>query len=54
MKYSVGYQMAGDSAYINEIIKLIRAAKADDEAKSQLMDRFGLSEAQANAILEMS
>ena len=39
--------------HIDEIIKLIRASKADDEARNALMNRFGLSEIQANAILEM-
>lgn len=39
--------------HIDEIIKLIRASKGDDEARSALMNRFGLSEIQANAILEM-
>lgn len=39
--------------HIDAIIKLIRAAKNDDEAREGLMKQFGLSEAQANAILEM-
>lgn len=39
--------------HIDEIIKLIRAAKDDNEARAALMTRFGLSEIQANAILEM-
>ena len=46
-----GLKIALDN--IDEIIKLIKAAKSDDEARNGLMDRFGLSEAQANAILEM-
>lgn len=39
--------------HIDAIIKLIRAAQNDDEAREGLMKQFGLSEAQANAILEM-
>lgn len=39
--------------HIDEVIKLIRAASSDDEARNGLMSKFGLSEAQANAILEM-
>ena len=39
--------------HIDEIIKLIRASKGDDEARLALINRFGLSEIQANAILEM-
>ncbi len=39
--------------HLDEVIALIRAAKTPDEARAGLMDRFGLSEAQAKAILEM-
>ncbi len=39
--------------HLDEVIKLIRAAKTDVEAKEGLMNNFGLSEAQAEAILEM-
>ncbi len=39
--------------HIDEVIKLIRGSKTDDDAKQGLMERFGLSEIQANAILEM-
>lgn len=46
-----GLKIALDN--IDEIIKLIKAAKSDDIARQGLMDRFGLSEIQANAILEM-
>ena len=46
-----GLKIALDN--IDEIIKLIKAAKSDDIAREGLMSRFGLSEAQANAILEM-
>ena len=46
-----GLKIALDN--IDEIIKLIKAAKSDDIARQDLMERFGLSEIQANAILEM-
>ena len=46
-----GLKIALDN--IDEIIKLIKSSKGDDEARSQLMSRFNLSEAQSNAILEM-
>ena len=46
-----GLKIALDN--IDEIIKLIKAAKSDDIARAGLMERFGLSEIQANAILEM-
>ncbi len=46
-----GLKIALDN--IDEIIKLIKAAKGDDEARKQLMERFHLTEIQANAILEM-
>ncbi len=39
--------------FIDEVIKLIRASKTDAEAKEGLMSRFELSEAQAQAILDM-
>ncbi len=39
--------------HIDEVIKLIRGSETDDEAQKGLMERFGLSEIQANAILEM-
>ena len=38
---------------IDQIINIIRASKSVDEAKSQLMETFGFSEAQATAIVEM-
>jgi len=38
---------------IDEVIALIRAAANADEAKSGLIDRFGLSEIQASHILDM-
>src|SRR5690625_4483110 len=39
--------------HIDEIIALIRGSKNDDEAKEGLMTRFGLTERQATAILDM-
>ena len=39
--------------HIDEVIKLIRGSKSDEEARTGLMDKFGLTEAQSNAILEM-
>ncbi|HEY3156608.1 MAG TPA: DNA gyrase subunit A [Candidatus Eisenbacteria bacterium] len=39
--------------HIDEIVALIRAAADTEGAKTGLMSRFGLSEIQANAILEM-
>ena len=39
--------------HLDEVIALIRAARDDAEAKEGLMNRFGLSEAQAQAILDM-
>ena len=46
-----GYIIALDN--IDEVIKIIRGSETDKEAKAQLMERFGLSERQADAILEM-
>jgi DNA gyrase subunit A len=39
--------------HLDAVIALIRAADAADAARSQLMERFELSEVQANAILDM-
>jgi len=39
--------------HINDIIKMIRASKSTPEAKVALMKKFGLSEIQSQAILEM-
>ena len=39
--------------HIDEVIKLIRGSKSDEEAKADLMSKFGLSEIQSDAILEM-
>ncbi len=38
---------------IDEVIKIIRASRTTAEAKATLMERFGLSEPQSNAIVEM-
>ena len=46
-----GLKIAQDN--IDEVVKIIRAAASDDEAKEKLMSRFGLTEIQANAILEL-
>jgi len=39
--------------HIDEVINLIRAASSPNEAKEKLMERFGLSEVQAQAIIDM-
>ncbi len=39
--------------HIDEVIKIIRGSENVATAKERLMERFGLSEAQANAIVEM-
>src|SRR5205823_11336666 len=46
-----GYLIALDS--IDEIVALIRAAADADDAREQLMERFSLSEVQAQAILDL-
>ena len=46
-----GLKIALDN--IDEVIKLIRAAKNDSDAKEGLINKFNLSEIQAEAILEM-
>jgi DNA gyrase subunit A len=46
-----GYLIALDN--LDEVIALIRASKDPDTAKHELMKRFGLSEIQSKAILEM-
>ncbi len=38
---------------IDEVIRIIRASNDDAEAKARLIERFGLSEIQTDAILEM-
>ena len=39
--------------HIDEVIKVIRGSHSDEEARNGLMNGFGLTEVQANAILEM-
>ncbi|MBP9874373.1 MAG: DNA gyrase subunit A, partial [Haliscomenobacter sp.] len=39
--------------HLDEVIALIRSSRTVDEARSGLMERFGLSEIQAKAILDM-
>lgn len=40
--------------HIEEVIKLIRASSTPDEARTGLMEKFGLSDIQARAILDMT
>ena len=46
-----GFKIALDN--IDEVIKIIKEAESDDEAKQKLQSRFGLDEIQSDAILEM-
>jgi len=46
-----GYVIALDN--IDEVIQIIKSSQDDSEAKARLIERFGLSEAQTDAILEM-
>ncbi len=46
-----GYIIALDN--IDEVIRIIRGSQTDVEAKERLIERFGLSEVQTDAILEM-
>ena len=46
-----GLRIALDN--IDEVVRIIRAAESDEEAKNNLMNRFGLDEIQSNSILEM-
>jgi len=46
-----GYKIAID--YIDEVISIIRSSKSIADAKTNLMERFGLSETQATAIVQM-
>ena len=41
------------SDHIDEVVKLIRSSRTREEAKTRLMERFSLSEKQAQAIVEM-
>ena len=38
---------------IDEVINILRSSKTRDEAKTRLMDRFGFTEIQVNAICDM-
>ena len=46
-----GLKIALDN--IDEVVKIIRAASDDQDAKEKLINKFGLSEIQSNSILEM-
>jgi DNA gyrase subunit A len=46
-----GLIIASDN--IDEVIAIIKASKNPDEARERLMERFGLSDAQSRAIVEM-
>ena len=46
-----GYKIAQD--HIDEVIQIIRGAQTDEEAKNKLISRFGLTEIQTDAILEL-
>lgn len=46
-----GLKIAVD--HIDEVIEIIRTSSTSDEASQRLMDRFALSETQANAILDI-
>ena len=46
-----GYKIALDN--IDEVVQIIRHAEDDADAKTKLMDRFGLDEVQSDAILEL-
>ncbi len=47
-----GYKIAVD--HIDEVIALIKASESIPDAKAKLIERFGLSDAQAQAIVEMT
>ena len=46
-----GLKIAQDN--IEEVIRIIRSSRGDNESRPRLMERFGLTEIQANAILAM-
>jgi DNA gyrase subunit A len=46
-----GYRIALDN--IDEVIEIVRASQTADEAKQRLSNRFGLSDVQAQAIVDM-
>lgn len=47
-----GYKIAADN--IDEVIKIIRGSESIQNSKENLIERFGLSDAQAQAIVEMT
>ena len=47
-----GYKIAVDN--IDEVVALIKSSASISDAKAKLMERFGLSDAQAQAIVEMT
>ena len=47
-----GYKIATDN--IDEVIRIIKTSESIPDAKEKLMNRFGLSEAQAQAIVDMT
>jgi DNA gyrase subunit A len=46
-----GYLKALD--HLDEVVRVIRASSTRDAARTELMERFGLSEKQANAVLDI-
>lgn len=46
-----GYLKALD--HLDEVVRVIRASSSRDTARTELMSRFGLSEKQANAVLDL-
>ena len=46
-----GYKIAQDN--IDEVVRIIKNAESDEEAKEKLMSRFGLTDIQSEAILEL-
>ena len=46
-----GYRIAQNN--IDEVVKIIRNADDDDDAKAKLMSKFGLTDVQSEAILEL-
>ena len=46
-----GYKIALEN--IDDVVQIIKNSKSDDQAKQTLMDRFGLTDIQTEAILEM-
>ena len=52
MHIQEGYKIAIDN--IDEVIKIIKSSESIPNAKERLIERFGLSDAQAQAIVEMT